>query len=153
MIRKLYETHIEVSDLARSIEFYRGLGLDLAYEVPSRKVAFFWIGEPGAHMLGVWEVTEGRPPARRHFAFGVDEEDIRHAREWLAERGIETRNAFGKDGSEPMVHSWMPAAAIYFDDPDGNSLEFLCMLPHDPRELPQTLHLSEWEQLVLAPPD
>jgi hypothetical protein len=27
------------------------------------------------------------------------------------------------------------------------------MLPHEPRELDGTLHLSEWEQLVLSPAD
>jgi len=27
-----------------------------------------------------------------------------------------------------MVFAWMPAIAIYFDDPDGNSLEFISML-------------------------
>ena len=33
---------------------------------------------------------------------------------------------FLKDGTEqPMVFAWIPAISIYFDDPDGHSLEFL----------------------------
>lgn len=30
-----------------------------------------------------------------------------------------------------MVFSWMPALAIYFDDRDGNQLEFISMLEGD----------------------
>nr|MDA8351818.1 VOC family protein [Bacillota bacterium] len=31
MIKGLYEAHLPVSNLAQSIEFYRNLGLELAY--------------------------------------------------------------------------------------------------------------------------
>ncbi len=47
-IRGLFETHLTVRDLDRSIEFYRDtLGLPLAHVVPERNVAFFWIGGQG----------------------------------------------------------------------------------------------------------
>ncbi|WP_407640173.1 VOC family protein [Bacillus massiliglaciei] len=32
MLKGLYEVHLPVHDLQRSIEFYRNLGLQLAYE-------------------------------------------------------------------------------------------------------------------------
>ena len=35
--------------------------------------------------------------------------------------------------TEPIVLAWMPAAAVYFQDPDGNLLEYLTMLPETPR--------------------
>jgi lactoylglutathione lyase len=56
-IRGLFETHLAVADLRRSMDFYSGiLGLDLARVFPERKVAFYWIGGPGEAMLGLWDV-------------------------------------------------------------------------------------------------
>ena len=44
----LFETHLTVGDLGRSVAFYRDVvGLELALEVPERGAAFFWIGWPG----------------------------------------------------------------------------------------------------------
>src|ERR1019366_7257880 len=43
-IHDLFETHLTVADLQRSMAFYGGvLGLDLARVFPERKVAFYWI--------------------------------------------------------------------------------------------------------------
>ena len=41
--------------------------------------------------------------------------------------------AVGEPASEPSVIGWMPAAAVYFRDPDGHQLEYLAMLPEPPR--------------------
>ena len=41
-----------------------------------------------------------------------------------------------------MVFAWMPALAIYFDDPDGHSLEFIAMLPGTPRP---ELGVQSWD--------
>src|SRR5687768_17697898 len=50
----LFETHLTVSDLDRSVAFYRKVvGLPLALELPDRGAAFFWIGGPGEAMLGL----------------------------------------------------------------------------------------------------
>ena len=44
-ITGLFETHLTVSDLDRSIAFYRDIvGLPLAHRVPARGAAFHWIG-------------------------------------------------------------------------------------------------------------
>jgi lactoylglutathione lyase len=62
-IRGLFETHLTVGDLDRSVTFYRDvLDLPLARVFPERRVAFFWIGAPGKAMLGLWET--GAVPRR-----------------------------------------------------------------------------------------
>jgi hypothetical protein len=44
-VRGLFETHLTVADLARSVSFYRDVvGLPVALEVPERGAAFHWIG-------------------------------------------------------------------------------------------------------------
>ena len=53
----LFETHLTVHDLQRSIRFYREVvGLPLALEVPDRGAAFLWIGPAKRSMLGLWEI-------------------------------------------------------------------------------------------------
>jgi lactoylglutathione lyase len=45
-IHGLFETHLTVSDLQRSITFYRDIvGLQLAFEVSERNAALFWVGD------------------------------------------------------------------------------------------------------------
>src|ERR1700761_5668386 len=66
----LWETHITVSDLNRSIRFYRDVvGLTLAHEVPERHVAFFWIGQPRQGMLGLWSTLTSPLGMKLHYAF------------------------------------------------------------------------------------
>ncbi|MDP5273857.1 VOC family protein [Chengkuizengella axinellae] len=42
MIQNIYETHLEVKDLDKSIVFFEKIGLKLAHKISSRKVAFFF---------------------------------------------------------------------------------------------------------------
>jgi lactoylglutathione lyase len=144
MINNIYETHLEVSDLNRSIEFYSSLGLELGAKFDH--VAFFWVGQRGEQMLGLWLVKD-RPIANRHFAFGVDLVFLLKSKEWLAKRAIEVTPDFNRGTDEPLVHTWMPAAAYYFKDPDQNSLEFISMLPDQPKSLGFVPYLSEWQIL------
>ena len=39
----------------------------------------------------------------------------------------------GQPTDEPVVLGWMPAASLYFRDPDGNMLELLSMLSDPPQ--------------------
>jgi lactoylglutathione lyase len=41
----------------------------------------------------------------------------------------------------------MPAAAIFFDDPDGHLLELLAMLPGKPKPEIEVVSLEEWNRL------
>lgn len=144
MINGLFETHINVSDLERSIAFYtQVLGLELGRVEPARRVAFLWMGDRGESMLGLWEKPRAQV-VRQHFAFRASLENVLHRSvDWLKERGLPCRN-FLDDGTErPMVFAWMPAISIYFRDPDGHSLEFIAMLPGEPRP---ELGVLSWEQ-------
>jgi hypothetical protein len=40
----------------------------------------------------------------------------------------------------------MPAASVYFDDPDGHSLEFISMLDEPPRPDQGFMSWSEWRR-------
>src|SRR5512141_2764152 len=120
MIKGLYETHLFVESLDRSIEFYQKvLGLELGYRDEGRKAAFFWIGKSKEAMLGLWEKPKHQIE-KRHFAFRCTVEDmLEKSVSFLKKRNLKPRN-FLRDGSEiPMVFAWMPAITIYFDDPDG----------------------------------
>ncbi|HEK9101080.1 VOC family protein [Bacillus cereus] len=143
MIQSIYETHVQVKQLEKSIEFYKGLGIVLAYKIEERRCAFFYVGEK-KQMLGIWEVAEGEKIKTNHFAFGVTLEDLKRANEWLQERGIRLRKSFEKEPIEPIVHDWMPSAAVYFYDLDGNSLEFNARLDEESIGISEVLYLSEW---------
>ncbi|USK54501.1 VOC family protein [Cytobacillus solani] len=147
MIRGLYEAHLPVSNLKKSIEFYKGLGLKLA--IRYEKIAFFWIVENNS-WIGLWESDQGvntkYHPSLRHIAFKVDFEDLKNAKQWLKERGMDIREEFGFKPTEPIVMPDQAHAMVYFHDPDENSLEFICKLPAEPENKPD-MYLSEWKKL------
>lgn len=147
MIKGLYEAHLPVSDLEQSIDFYQKLGLKLYKRY--NKIAFFWI-EEGKSWIGLWEGKESELPyhvSLRHIAFYVDIEDIKKATSWLREREIKVRDAFGIGTREPVVIPDQAHAMIYFDDPDGNHLEFITRLPKEMNRS-EKMYLSEWEKLL-----
>jgi catechol 2,3-dioxygenase-like lactoylglutathione lyase family enzyme len=147
MINGLYEAHLPVSNLSMSIDFYKKLGLEIAYQ--NEKLAFFWI-EKGNSWLGIWETDKVKTPyhpSLRHIAFKVDLEDIIQAKEWLEQKGILVRTSFGfPSEKQPLVLPNNPQAhaAIYFDDPDGNSIEFITPLRLDFKEDFKMMTLEEW---------
>ncbi|HZE77507.1 MAG TPA: VOC family protein [Nitrososphaeraceae archaeon] len=126
-IHGLFETHLTVSDLQRSIIFYRDIvGLQLAHEVSEGNAAFFWIGDHTSRcsMLGLWSVGTAPLGLNLHIAFEVAPiNDLLDAPELLKDHGIVPLSFFGKESWEPSVIGWMPAAAIYFRDPDGHLID------------------------------
>jgi lactoylglutathione lyase len=128
-VRGLFETHLTVADLPRSVAFYRDVvGLPVALEVPERGAAFHWIGGTGQAMLGLWSIGSAPMGMQLHIAFDMALVDVLAAPERLRTHGIQSLSFFGEPASEPSVIGWMPAAAVYFRDPDGHMLEYLAML-------------------------
>lgn len=149
-IKGLFETHLTVSDLDASIAFYRDVvGLPLAHRVPERHAAFHWIGAPGRAMLGLWSLHASPVRLRLHLAFDVELTDVLASVGRLRAHGITPRDSGGGQPiDEPIVFGWMPAAAVYFDDPDGHALEYIAMLPDRARPEAGKVTLSAWRALA-----
>ena len=133
-VHGLFEVHLEVADLQRAISFYRdALGFRLAHIESAREVAFFWIGAAGNAMLGLWKSGSGPQRITSHTAFAVSIADVLAAPDALRAAGVTPRDFDGRPTDLPSVFAWMPAASVFFHDPDGHLLEYIAMLPQAPR--------------------
>jgi lactoylglutathione lyase len=145
----LFETHLTVRDLEASIRFYQEVvGLELAYRMDERGVAFLWIGGPGEGMLGLSSAGSSPNVMRLHLAFTTSIDDVLAAPVRLKAAGVTPRGFRGEPSDEPIVLCWMPAVSIYFQDPDGHLLEYLAMLPDAPRPDLTVVTYSEWQRLA-----
>jgi len=147
-VRGLFETHLTVADVDRSVAFYRDVvGLPLALELPERGAAFLWIGDPGRAMLGLWSLGSAPIGMTLHLAFDAALADVMDAPRRLEDLGVVPLSFFGEPAAEPSVIGWMPAAAVYFRDPDGHQLEYLAMLDEEPRPDLGIVPWSVWREL------
>lgn len=150
MIKGLYEAHLPVSNLEVSIEFYKKLGLSMAWR--DEETAFFWM-EEGRSWIGLWEGKEVQTPyhpSLRHLAFRVTYEDLKQSLQWLKSIGV-TAIPFGNRTSiEPFIRAHQGNASVYFNDPDGNSLELMCYVevPEHLRHITAKMTITEWEKLL-----
>jgi len=143
----LFEAHLTVSDLPTAMQFYRDVvGLQLAHVVSERQAAFFWIGSAGNAMLGLWAI--GSSPQRMvlHTAFRASLEDVKAAPRALRSAGVTPLDFDGQPTDEPVVFGWMPAASVFFHDPDGNLLEYIAMLPEPPQPEQGIVPWHVWER-------
>lgn len=146
-VHDLFETHLTVADLQRSMTFFgEVLGLELAAVFWERKVAFYWIGGRGNSMLGLWEVGTGPQRLNLHLAFKSDLSDLLDAPARLRVADVVALDFWGTPTEEPVVLAWMPAAFLFFRDPDGNMLELLTMLPDRPQPELGIVSWSQWSQ-------
>jgi lactoylglutathione lyase len=144
-VRALFETHLTVRDVGRSLAFYRDVvGLPPALELPERNAAFMWVGDPGRSMLGLWGIGSSVNSLTLHVAFEVALDDLLGAPDRLRASGVTPLSFGGEETAEPDVLAWMPAAAVYFTDPDGHLLEYLTMLDDEPRPEAGVVSYSEW---------
>jgi lactoylglutathione lyase len=129
----VYETHLTVSDLKRSIEFYRDVvGLELGAQFEERRIAFFWVGGKKTGMLGLWETGTGPLQMRLHIALHMKMDDIVRAPAILKAHRVQPLGFRGQPVDEPVVIGWMPAISLYFNDPDGHSIELISVLDDEP---------------------
>lgn len=130
MIKGLYETHLFVENLERSMAFYGDvLELERCRFNDKRRTAFFWIGKDKQFMLGLWEKPKEEIDIR-HFAFECEPDWIQNESvNYLTSRNIKYWNFLDGEMEQPMVFVWVPAISIYFSDPDGHELEFIGILP------------------------
>jgi catechol 2,3-dioxygenase-like lactoylglutathione lyase family enzyme len=120
-LHSVLESSLYVSDLKRSIAFYRDvLGLQLAQEFEENRGAAFLVG-PAILLLFRADVTrqKGVLPTHGasgpgHVAFRVKPNELSAWRKQLQECGVEIEREVSFNGQPP---------SIYFRDPDGNSLE------------------------------
>jgi lactoylglutathione lyase len=145
----LFETHLTVSSLTDSIEFYTKIvGLRLAHVLPVRQAAFFWIGPGTNGMLGLWATGPAPVHLTSHVAFRAPLKDVFAAPRTLRAAGIAPVDFNGRPTDLPVVLAWMPAAAVYFRDPDGHLLQFVAMLPGKACDDCGVLPWHMWELLT-----
>lgn len=120
--------HLKVSDLERSIAFYRDvLGFELTQRMGD-SAAFLSAGGYHHHVgLNTWESRDGEPPPRRatglyHAAFLYPSRAaLANALRRLRAAGVSLDGASDHGVSE----------ALYLRDPDGNGLELYRDRPRD----------------------
>lgn len=112
--------HLKVSDLDRSVAFYRDvLGFDLKVRLGDQ-AAFLSVDDYHHHIgLNTWHSKGGAPasgghPGLYHVAFVYPERaDLASALKNVVEAGVTVSGASDHGVSE----------AVYFNDPDGNGIE------------------------------
>jgi len=153
-VQDLVQVHLSVTDLDRSIAFYRDVvGLRLAHIESERRAGFFWIGADRSSILGLW--ATGSTPLRvtSHAAFRVSLPSVVAAPRLLRAAGIAPLDFDGRSTDQATVLAWMPAASVFFRDPDGHQLAFTAVLPDEPRPEYGIVPWRMWELLHSAVPD
>lgn len=130
---RIGHVHLKVSDLQRSLDFYRGLlGFELMQQLGSQ-AAFISAGGYHHHIgLNTWQ-SKGQPPAPPHYPGLFHTAILYPSRKDLAVIFKRLR-----DYEYPITgfadHG--VSEALYLDDPDGNGVELYWDRPKD--EWPRT---------------
>jgi catechol 2,3-dioxygenase len=119
-VQQLGHVVLQVRDLERSERFYTEvLGLSVAARMDAPRATFFTLGNH--HDFAIFEVGPDAPasaadsPGLAHVAFKIGDstDELREAKANLDALGVEIG----------MIVDHTVTQSIYFDDPDGNTLE------------------------------
>jgi catechol-2,3-dioxygenase len=121
-LKKLGHVVLKVRDLDRSEAFYTVVvGLVVTGRMPGRMVFFAVPGSEDSHDLAIWKVgPDAAGPMPRqvglfHVAWQVERpEDLEPLYRALVARGVTVHGTTDHGANE----------SVYFEDPDGNMLEF-----------------------------
>jgi lactoylglutathione lyase len=152
-VERIFEDHISIRDLERSLAFYRDtlgmeVGLLQSQSPEGMGGALLWVGGRGTSMLGLYSLGSTWPLTimQHHVAFEVTLENLFAAPQNLRAAVLTAVGGRREPIDEPVVFSWMPAASVFFEDPDGNFLEYISMLDEEPQpELGLLMSWSEWQ--------
>jgi hypothetical protein len=64
--------------------------------------------------------------------------------DFLESKNLKPYNFLKDERKIPLVFAWMPAIAIYFDDPDGHCLEFISVLEGEGARDLGVITYEEW---------
>lgn len=124
-IKNLGEIALCVKDLDAMQQFYEDV-VRLEFMKRFPKAAFFKIAEGyGGHtqILALFDRTANseRPEIAKstvdHIAFGIDLEDFESEKKRLEDLGLNVTTS---------EHEWVHWRSLYFPDPEGNLVEFVC---------------------------
>ncbi len=129
-VRALGEVALRVNDLQVMRQFYEEVvGLELMRELPG--IAFFRLGPGyGGHttILALFDRDTAVATERTtldHLAFTIDIADYETEQQRLEAAGLEVR---------VVVFEWVGWRSLFFRDPEGNHVEFVC---RDPKLVPE----------------
>jgi lactoylglutathione lyase len=142
-----YEVHLPVLEVERAIDFYVSkLDFELGFRKGAKSALLLYNDGQAQSMLGLYAVDRIERPL--HVSFRMAESVADKMVELLIERGIEPiyppSAPLQGPVTEPIVHGWMPAAAVFFRDPDGHLLELIAELSDSPRPDVLYMPLSRW---------
>lgn len=128
-LKKLGHVVLKVRDLDRSEAFYTDVvGLRVTGRLPGRMVFFSVPGNEDSHDLAVWQVgAEAAPAAAKqvglfHVAWQVERpEDLEPLYRHLLAHGVPVHGTTDHGAN----------LSVYFEDPDGNMLEFTYERPRE----------------------
>ncbi|WP_019869527.1 VOC family protein [Salinispora oceanensis] len=115
---------LNVTDLARSIDFYRAaLGLDLQATGAKGAQRWAFLGRDGHLLVTLWQQSDGRFPTDRpglhHLSFQVETiAEVQTIQATLRALGVE----FAYEGVVPHGEG-VTSGGVFFTDPDGIRLE------------------------------
>jgi catechol-2,3-dioxygenase len=128
-VKKLGHVVLKVRDLDRSEAFYTSVvGLRVTGHLPGRMVFFSVPGNEDSHDLAIWKVGPDAAPAEArqvglfHVAWQVERpEDLEPLHRDLLARGVRVHGTTDHGAN----------LSVYFEDPDGNMLEFTYERPRE----------------------